>query len=537
LTPNESSSGVRRYSWSRTALELLGLHQVLDLLDHLLRADQVRQFGDDDALAARGDVLDPRRRAGAEAAAPGGVGVADAVQANDLAAGRQVGTGDVAHQVVERRVRVGQQVPGGADDLDEVVRRHVRRHPDGDPAGAVDQQVREGGRQHLRLGQLVVVVGDEVDRVLVEARGHQQCRGVEPCFCVVVDEAAGEEGMVIRRDANGVDGFRRTFLDLGDRHVAVARVHDRGRCRADLGILESVEDQGALVDPPFAAVDVVVLEPRPSRAAFRPHPGHRVVSDVGRDIAAQAVRRRRKIPQQAEELRLLGGDETDVVGECLDVVTSGNDQTVLAPSRVIRPLRMHSELKEQLLEFERQGLAECRVLNGYTIIGTDSDAAVALEGRHEEGALDAGPATPDHLWHVLVGGPLSHQVGQRTGDEGAHVLDVELVDLSSGTPGPTRVHVSAAADQFVVRPEDVVEEHLVGVVESGSVMRSPAFTDPSSRQQTESPFLGCGQCCHHRVPCQADHITGPQLIQAAPGELWHILPGDQTEDRMVAGSP
>ncbi len=42
------------------ALQLLGLHERLDLLDHPLRADAVGQLGDDDALAARGDVLDPR---------------------------------------------------------------------------------------------------------------------------------------------------------------------------------------------------------------------------------------------------------------------------------------------------------------------------------------------------------------------------------------------------------------------------------------------------------------------------------------------
>ena len=35
------------------ALQPLGLHEVLDLLDDLLRADEVGQLGDDDALAAR----------------------------------------------------------------------------------------------------------------------------------------------------------------------------------------------------------------------------------------------------------------------------------------------------------------------------------------------------------------------------------------------------------------------------------------------------------------------------------------------------
>ena len=38
--------------------ELLGLHRVLDLLDHPLGADQVGQLGDDEARAARAERLD-----------------------------------------------------------------------------------------------------------------------------------------------------------------------------------------------------------------------------------------------------------------------------------------------------------------------------------------------------------------------------------------------------------------------------------------------------------------------------------------------
>ena len=127
-------------------------------------------------------------------AAAGGVRLADALQADDLAAGRQVGARDEAHEVVEGGVGVGDEVPGGADHLDEVVRRHVRRHPDGDPARAVDQQVRERRGQHLGLGQLVVVVRDEVDDVLVEAVGHEQRGGGHPRLGVPVGGRAVVQG-------------------------------------------------------------------------------------------------------------------------------------------------------------------------------------------------------------------------------------------------------------------------------------------------------------------------------------------------------
>ena len=151
------------------ALQLLALDEVLDLVDDLLGSDEVGQLGDDDALAPRGDRLDARRRPGAEAATAGEVGVADALEPDDLAAARQVGPGDELHEVLERARRVGDEVPRGADHLDEVVRRHVGGHADGDAGGAVDEQVGVGRGQHRRLELRVVVVGDEVDGVLVEA--------------------------------------------------------------------------------------------------------------------------------------------------------------------------------------------------------------------------------------------------------------------------------------------------------------------------------------------------------------------------------
>ena len=58
------------------------------------------------------------------------------------------------------------------DDLAEVVRRDVRRHPDRDAGAAVDEQVREPGRQDERLALRLVVVRAEVDGVGVELAQH-----------------------------------------------------------------------------------------------------------------------------------------------------------------------------------------------------------------------------------------------------------------------------------------------------------------------------------------------------------------------------
>ena len=58
------------------------------------------------------------------------------------------------------------------NDLAEIVRRHVRRHADRNARAAVDEQIWKCRRKNRRLGQALVVVRDEIHRVLVHV-GHQ----------------------------------------------------------------------------------------------------------------------------------------------------------------------------------------------------------------------------------------------------------------------------------------------------------------------------------------------------------------------------
>ncbi len=159
------------------ARELLRLHGILDLLDHPLGPHEIRKLGDHDARAARAERFDRRLRPGAEESAAVRVGVLDAVEPDDDPAGREIGTGDELHQLVDRGLRVLEKVDRRTHDLDEVVRGHVRRHADRDAGRAVDQQVRERRGQHVGLLELSVVVGDEVDDVLVEILGERERGG------------------------------------------------------------------------------------------------------------------------------------------------------------------------------------------------------------------------------------------------------------------------------------------------------------------------------------------------------------------------
>ena len=204
------------------ALELLGAHRLLDAGDDLLRSHHVGQLGDHDALAARGDGLHVSGGPSEELAAPRAVGLPDSVQAHDHAAGGQVRPRHEGHELLQSRLRVSQQVPGGGHHLHEVVRRHIRGHTHRDARRAIDQQVRERRRQHLGLGERVVVVGGEVDRVLIQVRRQRQGRGGQAGLGV----AGGSRPIVQRAEVAVTVNERQAHREgLGQAHQ---RLIDRG---------------------------------------------------------------------------------------------------------------------------------------------------------------------------------------------------------------------------------------------------------------------------------------------------------------------
>ena len=151
----------------------LGDHAVADeagdLVDHAVVAallHAVGQLGHDDRRLAAAELLDVRARPDEDPAPAGAIGLADALAAQDDAAGREVRALQVAAQPVDVCRRVVDEGDDRVDDLAEVVRRHVRRHPDRDAGRAVDEEVREPGREDRRLLRRAVVVRLVVDRVV-----------------------------------------------------------------------------------------------------------------------------------------------------------------------------------------------------------------------------------------------------------------------------------------------------------------------------------------------------------------------------------
>src|SRR4029453_9829412 len=157
------------------AVEAALADQVADADQQAVPRDLVGELGDDDALAAAVVLLDADLGPDPDGAAPGQQGVADPGGAHDRGAGGEVGALDPAEQVLAGQLGVIDQGDGGVDDLAQVVGRDLGRHADGDALRPVGQEVGEPGGQDHRLLALVVVVGREVDGLLVDVT--QQLHG------------------------------------------------------------------------------------------------------------------------------------------------------------------------------------------------------------------------------------------------------------------------------------------------------------------------------------------------------------------------
>ncbi len=99
---------------------------------------------------------------------PSVIGRADALTSEDDAAGRKIRPGNDVDEFVDGERGIVDQRHAGVDDLAEIVRRNVGRHADRDAAGAVDQKVRKFRRQHRGFAVAAVVIGLEIDGVLVD---------------------------------------------------------------------------------------------------------------------------------------------------------------------------------------------------------------------------------------------------------------------------------------------------------------------------------------------------------------------------------
>ncbi len=221
------------------ALDPLVAHQFGDLLDQRRLIDLIGDLADDQSFAILAQLLDRDLRSHDDRAAAGRVSGADAGAPEDGRAGREVGPGNMLHQLFERDVGLVHQRQQPVDRFAEIVRRDVGRHADRDAACAIDQQIGKTRREDDRLLFLLVVIGFEVDGVLVEILEQRQRDAIEPGFRVprgggrIAVDRAKIALAVDERRAHG-EILRHAHQRVVDRQIAVRmvlahRVADRAR--------------------------------------------------------------------------------------------------------------------------------------------------------------------------------------------------------------------------------------------------------------------------------------------------------------------
>ena len=184
------------------------LDQFADLLDQHFLVDRVGDLADDDEfLAALFD--DFGLGADLDHAVTGLIKTADRVDAADQRAGREIGSGQILHELANGSGGMFQQMHRGVHHFAQIVRRDVGGHADADTHAAVDQQVREFRGQDFRLDGVLVECRDHVDRILVDVRqqflgeAFHAAFGVTVCGRGVAVDAAEVAVAVHQRHAHG----------------------------------------------------------------------------------------------------------------------------------------------------------------------------------------------------------------------------------------------------------------------------------------------------------------------------------------------
>ena len=228
---------------STDALEFSLVDLFGDRRDQVVGVDLVRQLGDDEGGGAL-VLLDVDDASHTDAAAACRVGIADALAADNQCGRGEVGPLDGFHARREHGFLVGlgilQSPKDRVGNLIEVVRRDVGGHTDRDTARPVDQQVGDTCGQNRRLVGLAVVVGREIDCLLVDVAQHLHREGREACLGVThggraIVAARTEVALTVDQRVPHRPRLREAHQRVVDRAVAVGMVVTHRLCNGFRG--------------------------------------------------------------------------------------------------------------------------------------------------------------------------------------------------------------------------------------------------------------------------------------------------------------
>ncbi len=166
------------------ALNLLGPHQIGNLLNQPRLVDLVGDFTDDQRLTIFADFLHIDLGAHDDGTPPRGQPADGAAAPQNDTAGGKIRARNIVDQLLYRHFRLLKKRERAINHLAEVMRRNVRGHADGDATCAIDQQVRIARRQNGWFALAIIIVVNEIDRFLVDIINQAFRRLFQPRFGV-----------------------------------------------------------------------------------------------------------------------------------------------------------------------------------------------------------------------------------------------------------------------------------------------------------------------------------------------------------------
>ena len=217
---------VREVIECRYAVDFLLFDQFRDIFDKLLLDHLVRKFGNDDRVLAAVHRFYAGLRLHGNATAPGLVGGAYSLAAQNESGGREIWAGQELHQLFHGRFRVIQQVIRSITDFRQIMRWQVGRHADGDTGTAVTDQVRKFSGEDTGLRSFVIEGRLEINRILFDIfqhldgeRRHTRFRIAVGGGWVIVDTA--EVSLTIHQRIAEGEGLCHTHHGQVDRLISV----------------------------------------------------------------------------------------------------------------------------------------------------------------------------------------------------------------------------------------------------------------------------------------------------------------------------
>jgi len=149
-----------------------GMNTLRNLRNHVRANHHIRNFRNDNPRPAFRRRLNMRAAAHLQMTAPCHISIQNPLSTADNPPRRKVRPRQFLQNILKPAVRVINHQQQGITNLPYMMRRNIRRHPNRNPAGTVDQKIRKFRRQNNRLHPRLIIVRNKIHRLQLQVLEH-----------------------------------------------------------------------------------------------------------------------------------------------------------------------------------------------------------------------------------------------------------------------------------------------------------------------------------------------------------------------------